>query len=103
MKPKITSSSKQTVIAVLILTAMLSLVASTYAEPSPQPGPVNINSADSEQLAALPGIGSSKAEAIVKYRSEHGPFQDVNSLTNVRGIGTKLLENILPLITTVNQ
>jgi competence protein ComEA len=62
--------------------------------------PVNINSADAIELAdALDGIGQSKAEAIVAYRDENGPFNSVESLTSVRGIGVatveKNLENIL--------
>jgi competence protein ComEA len=62
--------------------------------------PVNINSADAIELAdALDGIGQSKAEAIVAYRDENGPFNSVESLTSVRGIGVatveKNMENIL--------
>lgn len=62
--------------------------------------PVNINSADAIELAdALDGIGQSKAEAIVAYRDENGPFNSVESLTSVRGIGVatveKNMDNIL--------
>ena len=62
--------------------------------------PVNINSADAIELAdALDGIGQSKAEAIVAYRVANGPFDSVESLTAVRGIGVatveKNVENIL--------
>lgn len=49
---------------------------------------VNLNTATAEQLAeALTGIGQAKAEAIVEYREEHGPFQHADELVNVRGIG----------------
>ena len=55
--------------------------------------PVNVNSADAKTIAdALSGIGQKKAEAIVKYRTEKGPFKTVDELTNVSGIGKKTLE-----------
>lgn len=61
--------------------------------------PVNINTADAETLAnALRGIGMRKAEAIVAYRAEHGPFKAVDELVNVKGIGSKTLEQLRPLV-----
>ena len=61
--------------------------------------PVNINRADATTLAgALRGIGMQKAEAIVAYRSEHGPFKSVDDLVNVKGIGEKTLERLRPLV-----
>lgn len=54
---------------------------------------VNINSASAEQIAELlVGIGPSKAEAIVAYREEFGPFEDVDELINVRGIGLRTVD-----------
>jgi competence protein ComEA len=47
---------------------------------------VNINTATAEQLDALPGIGPSKAQAIVDYRNEHGRFSSVEDIQNVKGI-----------------
>jgi competence protein ComEA len=56
-------------------------------------GKVNINSATAEQIAtAMTGIGDSKAQAIVKYRSSHGKFKSVQDLENVDGIGSKTVE-----------
>lgn len=56
---------------------------------------VSINNADAPTLAgALRGIGLSKAEAIVAYRNEHGPFKSVDDLVNVKGIGQKTLEQL---------
>ena len=43
---------------------------------------------------ALPGIGKSKAQAIVAYREEQGPFSSVDDLVNVKGIGKKLLAKL---------
>lgn len=55
--------------------------------------PVNINQADAETISqALSGIGPKKAEAIVKYRSEHGRFEALKDLENVSGIGEKTLK-----------
>ena len=49
---------------------------------------VDVNTADAQAIAsALTGIGLSKAEAIVRYREEHGRFTHVYELTQVRGIG----------------
>lgn len=58
--------------------------------------PININEASVEVLdLALDGIGARKAEAIVAYRELHGPFQSVEQLTQVKGIGQGTLERNL--------
>lgn len=54
---------------------------------------VNINTADANTLSTeLSGIGQSKAEAIVAYREQHGPYKQVEDLTNVKGIGIATIE-----------
>lgn len=55
---------------------------------------VSLNQATESELQMLPGIGPSKASAIIKYREENGKFQTVDELTNVSGIGNKTLENL---------
>ncbi len=56
-------------------------------------GPVNVNSADAESIAAeLKGVGLSKAKAIVEYRKKHGPFRSAEDLTLVKGIGERTLD-----------
>lgn len=52
-------------------------------------GLVNINTADAQALATLPGVGPKTAEAILRFRQEHGPFQRPEDLMAVRGIRTK--------------
>ena len=73
----------------------------TQPEPSAQAAslPVNINTADAAELAALPGIGEVLAQRILDYRRVHGDFSAVEQLTNVEGIGEGKLESILELIT----
>ncbi len=61
---------------------------------------ININTAGSNELQKLPGIGPSKAQAILSYREEHGLFKDTKDLIKVSGIGQKTLDKLLPLITT---
>lgn len=61
--------------------------------------PININTASAEELQALPGIGETRAEAIVAYREEHGPFTYVEDLRGVSGIGEGILANIMDYIT----
>lgn len=54
--------------------------------------PVDINTADAATLAKeLTGVGDAKAQAIVSYRTEHGPFKSVDELAMVDGIGEKTL------------
>lgn len=57
-------------------------------------GKVQINTASKEQIEKITGIGSRKAESILKYREEHGPFQKIEDLLEIDGIGVKSLEKI---------
>jgi competence protein ComEA len=55
---------------------------------------VNINTADAAALAAaIDGVGMKRAEAIVAYRNEYGPFKSVDDLVKVKGLGEKTLDN----------
>jgi competence protein ComEA len=57
-------------------------------------GPVDINTADASTLAKeLNGVGPARAQAIVAYRNEHGPFKSVEDLALVKNIPRKLIEN----------
>ena len=57
-----------------------------------EPMTVNINTADAATLASLNGIGESKAEAIIVYREANGPFESVEQLVEVKGIGSRTVE-----------
>ena len=61
--------------------------------------PVNINPASATELAALQGIGPSKAQAIVDHREKTGQFKSIDDLKLVRGIGDKMLEQLRPQVT----
>jgi competence protein ComEA len=60
---------------------------------------VDINSADAAELEGLPGIGPSKAAAIIQYRTENGPFKTVDDLDNVPGIGASTLASLRDQVT----
>ncbi len=64
-----------------------------------QANPLNINKASNEELTQLPGIGPTKAEEIIRYRQEHGPFTNKEDIMNVSGIGETTYNQIKDLIT----
>ncbi len=59
---------------------------------------VNINTASQSELETLPGIGPSKAVAIIQHREAHGPFKALNDLDAVTGIGPATLTNLNGLV-----
>lgn len=60
---------------------------------------LDLNTATQSQLEDLPGIGASKAKAIIAYREQNGAFKTVNQLLGVKGIGPKMLEKLAPFVT----
>lgn len=81
-----------------LLSAIGVLVA--FTPPVFADGLININTADATTLAnALPGIGTVKAQAIVDYRTQHGPFATTADIQNVSGIGPATYAEIKDLIT----
>ena len=55
---------------------------------------ININSADEAMLITLDQVGKRRAQAIIQYRQDHGPFKTVEQLKEVSGIGDKIFEVI---------
>ena len=69
-------------------------------EPTATPAfPININTASLDELQFLPGIGVVKAQRILDYREENGPFESIDELMNVTGIGPATFEQLKDLIT----
>lgn len=62
-------------------------------------GSININTADEAALVTLHQIGKAKAQAIIQYRQEYGPFKTVEELKNVSGIGDRVFEVIREKVT----
>ena len=60
---------------------------------------VNINTASAQELDSLPGIGPTIAQRIIDYRNENGPFQKIEDILNVSGIGPSTYDEIKDLIT----
>jgi competence protein ComEA len=83
-------------VLLLLLAALGPLGAAEEAPPAKPSAPVDINKANAEQLATVPGIGKVTAEKIIEWRDEHGPFQKVEDLMKVKGIGEKSFEKIRP-------
>ena len=97
---------RNTVLSYLLLPLFAAVVnVSAIAGPQPEVNPssvmvdvqpvarLNLNQASASSLqSTLIGIGTTKAEAIVAYRDQHGPFVSVDELLEIKGIGKALLE-----------
>ena len=59
---------------------------------------IDINKAQLEDIIILPSIGPVIAQRIINYRNQHGHFQNIEELKNVKGIGSKKFEKIKPFI-----
>jgi competence protein ComEA len=74
-------------ISTAIATALLFFSGNLFATP------ININKASASEIAAaLTGVGQSKAEAIVAFRSQNGAFQNASDIVQVKGIGNAIYE-----------
>jgi competence protein ComEA len=61
--------------------------------------PLDLNSATASELDGLPGIGPSRAAAILQYREQHGRFATVDELKQVRGFGQAAISRLQALLT----
>ncbi len=61
--------------------------------------PVDVNTASTAALEAIPGVGAGRAAAIIAERAGGGPFTDVDALTRVKGIGPATVEALRPFVT----
>ena len=62
-------------------------------------GKISINKASAKELTSLPGIGDAKAKSIVEYRTKNGPFQSIEDIKKVKGIGDSIFAKIKDNIT----
>ena len=67
--------------------------------PRVQSEPIDLNAATGMELETLPGIGPRTAERILEYRREHGGFERIEDLMDVRGIGERTFLRLKPLVT----
>lgn len=91
------------VLAFAVLAAVISTSLYAQAEETSNGNQVvNINTATVKELTFLPGVGESRAMAIVKYRSNN-PFKNVDEIVKIKGIGRKGLEKMRPYLTVEGE
>lgn len=84
----------------LTVSLALSLVCSpSPAKKKPLAKPVNINTANAEELQQVPGIGPATAQKILQMRKSYGPFKSVDDLLAIRGLGQKRLDKMRKYLT----
>lgn len=88
------------VVPVLCAVLLFAAVAGAGDGPPTPKGAVNVNTASSEQLQLLPGVGPALAERIIAFREANGPFEKPDELVAVRGIGEKSLAKLRPYVIT---
>src|SRR5690348_7249745 len=76
------------------LLAICTIPALLAAKKKPPAAPINLNTATSEELQLVPGIGPVTAEKILQMRKAYGPFKSVDDLRAIKGIGPKRLEKM---------
>ena len=86
-------------LALLFLTLCFVCPVLPGAAKKPPLKPININSASSEELQQVPGIGPATAEKILQMRKSYGAFKSVDDLLAIRGIGKKRLEKMRKYLT----
>jgi comEA protein len=83
----------------ILFISVLFSSAALAGEKKPPAQPVNINTANSEQLQQVPGIGPATADKILQMRKSYGPFKSVDDLLAIRGLGAKRLEKMRKYLT----
>ena len=86
-------------VAALVGLALLAPPVLAAGGDAPVIGVVNVNVASAEELQLLPGIGESRAQAILELRKQKGGFRSVEELAEVKGIGSVALERLRPYVT----
>ena len=93
--------------ALVLVFALAGLVAAPVSLAAPaapkaaasEARPIDLNSADTTTLESVPGIGKSLSQRIVAFRDKNGPFQSVDDLLKVQGVGEKSIQKLRPYLT----
>ena len=100
--------SRAKIVTAVLLVSMLGLAsaAPTAAAPAAAPKsaasearPIDLNTADLAALESVPGIGKSLSQRIVSFREKNGPFQSVDDLLKIQGVGEKSIQKLRPYLT----
>ena len=78
-----------------LIVALCALVVLAFS-PLASAEPIDLNTASAKELEKLPGLGKTKAAAVVAYREQNGPFASVEQLDKVKGIGKATVEKLRP-------
>ncbi|MEJ2189728.1 MAG: ComEA family DNA-binding protein [Acidobacteriota bacterium] len=93
---------QRTVLALVLVIFASATLASAAGGQSPE-GVVNINTANAEQLQLLPRVGPALAGRIIDFRETNGPFQSVDEIVAVKGIGERSFAKLEPYLTTKGE
>jgi competence protein ComEA len=99
-------SRSQIVTALMLVLALAGAAAAPVAAAPPttpkaaasEARPIDINTADSATLETVPGIGKSLSQRILAFREKNGPFQSVDDLLKVQGVGEKSIQKLRPYL-----
>ncbi len=93
------SLAVRSLLSFLFLALFLSAATFPATTKKPPLRPVNINTANAEELQLVPGIGPATAEKILQMRKSYGAFKSVDDLVAIRGIGKKRLDKMRKYLT----
>jgi comEA protein len=85
--------------ALFFLAICFACAAESGANKKPPLKPININTASSDELQQVPGIGPATAEKILQMRKSYGAFKSVDDLLSIKGLGKKRLEKMRKYLT----
>src|SRR5713226_1540338 len=86
-------------LSLFFLAICFAFAAAAGSTKKPPLKPININTANSDELQQVPGIGPATAEKILQMRKSYGAFKSVDDLLSIRGIGKKRLEKMRKYLT----
>jgi competence ComEA-like helix-hairpin-helix protein len=87
------------ILCCFLFLGLIFAVSADAGKKKPPPRPINLNTANSEELQQVPGIGPATADKILKMRKSYGPFKSVDDLLAIRGLGPKRLDKMRKYLT----